>query len=262
MVAGDEHVNGDAPGRPGDQGVDVEAADQVADVGRQRRQPRDRARHRGHVAGRRSPEAVQQPPRLQPVQQGARPGHVQWRHAEDPVGDQLHQHPSGPGHDQGPELRVTHHAQRKLGTGGDHGRHGHVGAERPRHRRIGRGQHVRVGDPEPDAAGVGLVRDAGGRGLQRDGPADPLGGRDGLMRAGRWQGGRYGNPVVGQQLERLARRQGRRVGQAPSPPPRDLRGDVRPLRGRAGAPVAEGEHVPHGRQAGPGALEHRHPGVS
>jgi hypothetical protein len=154
MVAGDEHVNGDAPGRPGDQGVDVEAADQVANVGRQRRQPHDRARHRGHVAGRRSPEAVQQPPRLQPVQQGARPVHVQWGHAEYPVGDQLDKNPSGPGHDQGPELRITRDAQRKLGTWARRGRHGHVRAERPRHHRIGRGHHVRAGDPEPDAAGL------------------------------------------------------------------------------------------------------------
>jgi hypothetical protein len=67
MFPGDEHVDGHASGRPGDQGIDVQAADQVANVGRQRRQPDDRARYRGHLAGRRSPKTVQQPPRLQPA---------------------------------------------------------------------------------------------------------------------------------------------------------------------------------------------------
>jgi hypothetical protein len=33
---GDEHVHGDAAGRPGDQRIDIKAADQIACVGRQR----------------------------------------------------------------------------------------------------------------------------------------------------------------------------------------------------------------------------------
>jgi len=54
----DEHVHGHAFGRPGDQGIDIQTADQVANVGGQRGQPHNRARHRGLAAGRRAPGSV------------------------------------------------------------------------------------------------------------------------------------------------------------------------------------------------------------
>jgi len=151
---GDEHVHRDAAGWPGDQRIDVKASDQVACISGQRRQPDNRVRHGGHVGGRCTAEAVQQPPRLEPAQHVQGPRLIQRRQPKGPVREELHQHSSGPGHHQRPELRVAHNAERHLGTRRDHGRHRHLRAKRVRHLRISRRQQARIGNPKPDAASV------------------------------------------------------------------------------------------------------------
>jgi hypothetical protein len=45
MLVGYEHVHGDAAGWPGDKRINVKTADEVAGVGRQRRQAHHGVRH-------------------------------------------------------------------------------------------------------------------------------------------------------------------------------------------------------------------------
>ena len=136
---------------------------------------------------------------------------------------------------------------------GDH----HLGAEPPGDVVVGAADGLGVGEPDAHAVDVGLVRDARRRGLQHDGIADRLGGRDRVVDRHRRPRRDDRQAVLGQQREPVHLRQ-RRPAREPIPPP-SPHGVVhrfdRPRRGTR-APGGVAQQMPQRPEPAVGALQH------
>ena len=122
--------------------------------------------------------AVEQPPQRERVEHPSCGGGSKRCQCGAPVGEHLDQHAARAYHHDRTELRIADHAQRDLDPRRQHLRDERVRAQ-PRREVLPRVAHRGlVSEIEMDAACVGLVQDAGLRGLQHDWVAQLCGGAE------------------------------------------------------------------------------------
>ena len=244
-AADDQGVHGHRARGPGDQRVDVQLAQVVAQLDRDRGHGDDRGPYGGEVARRPAADPVEQRPDPQPVEQPAGPRVVERRQGDRAVGEDLDEYAARRQHDDRAEQRVVRHPHRELDAGGRGRAHQHPRAEPVRQVVVARGDGRRIVQPEQHAAHVGLVR-SGLAGLEDDREAEPLRRRERLV-PGRDRGRLdRGDPVVPQQGERLDRVQ--RPGREPGAPTLPAVGVDGP--GESGGPRLGKRHqVTRGRAA-------------
>src|SRR5215208_184026 len=109
-----ESVDRRASVRADDDRVDVDGADEVSKVHRERGESRQGPGQGGYVRRWRAPDPVEQRTGGEPVDEPRGPHFVQGRQGETPVVERLDQYSAGGDHDQRTELRIVHHPERHL----------------------------------------------------------------------------------------------------------------------------------------------------